>query len=314
MSDAERLEKLLLMLSSDHDGEIVNAARAIGRALREGGADWHDLVNRLKNNSKNNPNQKPRDEHPPGDWRIMREFCLDRDRLLRPREREFVVRLGDRRIDREATRLAARDLSAPGRNKQMSFAASAAKCARRASSAANPHLHTQLHTYEANMVDNFTDDFDTPTEKDLDELYGSKYLGTTDVGDKKIRTRIAKIRKEALQQQGGKERTKFVVYFTTIDKPMVLNATNKNRLVEKLGRNPAGWVNAELGLYTEPTQFAGKPTMGLRLKVLSAPKAAAAPAPIAKPAPKPDFGDAPAYSEDPGFGLDNEADFNEAAE
>jgi hypothetical protein len=91
MSDAERLEKLLLMLSSDQDGEVVNAARAIGRALRDSGSDWHDLASQLKNK----PNPKPRDEHPPGDWRIMREFCLDRDRLLRPREREFVVRLGD---------------------------------------------------------------------------------------------------------------------------------------------------------------------------------------------------------------------------
>ena len=119
------------------------------------------------------------------------------------------------------------------------------------------------------MFDNFTDDLDTPTEKDLDELYGSKYLGAADLGDKKIRTRIAKVRKETMQQQGGKpERAKFVIYFTTLDKAMVLNATNKNVLVEKLGRAPAGWVNAEIGLYTEPTQFAGKPTKGLRLKVL----------------------------------------------
>ena len=88
MSDDERLEKLLLMLSSDQPGEVVNAARAIGRALRDNGRDWHDLASRLKNS---NPNPKPRDEHPPGDWHIMREFCLDRDRHLRPREREFVA-------------------------------------------------------------------------------------------------------------------------------------------------------------------------------------------------------------------------------
>jgi len=139
------------------------------------------------------------------------------------------------------------------------------------------------------MSDDFNDDLETPTEADLDSCYGSKYLGAVDVGDKKIRTRMGKVRKETMQQQGGKpERAKFVIYLTTIDKPMVLNATNKNALVDKLGRVPANWVNADVGLYTENTQFQGKPTKGLRLRVLGPAKTAttaakAAPAKPAKP-------------------------------
>jgi hypothetical protein len=133
------------------------------------------------------------------------------------------------------------------------------------------------------MTDDFNDDLETPTEADLDSCYGSKYLGAVDIGDKKIRTRIGKVRKETMQQQGGKpERAKFVIYFTTLDKPMVLNATNKNALVDKLGRVPANWVNADVGLYTENTQFAGKPVKGLRLRVLGPAKTAAKAAP-AKP-------------------------------
>jgi hypothetical protein len=137
------------------------------------------------------------------------------------------------------------------------------------------------------MSDEFNDDLETPTEADLDSCYGSKYLGAVDIGDKKIRTRIAKVRKETMQQQGGKpERAKFVIYFTTVDKPMVLNATNKNALVDKLGRVPANWVGADIGLYTENTQFQGKPTKGLRLRVLGPAKttAKAASAKSAKPA------------------------------
>ena len=137
------------------------------------------------------------------------------------------------------------------------------------------------------MSDDFSDDLETPTEADLDSCYGSKYLGAVDIGDKKIRTRIGKVRKETMQQQGGKpERAKFVIYLTTIDKPMVLNATNKNALVDKLGRVPANWVGADIGLYTEPTQFGGKPTRGLRLRVLgpAKPAAKAAPAKPVKPA------------------------------
>ena len=47
MSDQERLAKLVLMLSSDRDGEVVSAARAIGRTLRSGGTDWHAFAARL---------------------------------------------------------------------------------------------------------------------------------------------------------------------------------------------------------------------------------------------------------------------------
>jgi hypothetical protein len=166
------------------------------------------------------------------------------------------------------------------------------------------------------MADDFDDDLNTPNEADLDACYGGKYLGAVDVGDRKIKSRISKVRKETMQQQGGKpERPKFVVYFTNLDKGVVLNTTNKNTLVEKLGKNPADWINAEVGLYTEPTQYAGKPTRGLRLRVLSVPKATTKSAPIAKPIAKPASNPAAeADSEDPSFGLDDEADFSEAAE
>ena len=116
------------------------------------------------------------------------------------------------------------------------------------------------------------DDLNTPTERDLEELYGSKYLGAVDLGDKKIRARIAKVRKEMMRQQGGKpERAKFVLYFTSLDNGLVLNATNKNAIVEKLGKKPANWINADVGLYTIDTTFGGKPLKGVRLKVLSEP-------------------------------------------
>jgi hypothetical protein len=155
------------------------------------------------------------------------------------------------------------------------------------------------------------DDLGTPTEADLDDCYGSKYLSATDLGDKKIRTRIAKIRKETMRQQSGAERSKFVIYFTTLDKPMVLNATNKNALVDALGKVPANWVGADIGLYTEDTRFGGKPVKGLRLRVLGLAKTAAttgkaAPAKPAKPAtpaksteekPWPDDPDDPGFSE-----------------
>jgi hypothetical protein len=132
----------------------------------------------------------------------------------------------------------------------------------------------------------FDDYLDTPTEADLDACYGSKYLSATEVGDRKIRTKIERIRKQALPQQGGGTRLKFILSFSTLDKELVLNATNKNVLVDRLGRNPADWIGAEVGLFTEPTVMAGKPTKGLRLRVLNKPSGTA---PTSKQVPKPDL-------------------------
>jgi hypothetical protein len=134
------------------------------------------------------------------------------------------------------------------------------------------------------MID-FDDHSETPTEADLDACYGSKFLTATEHGNRKIRSKIAGIRKQALQQQGGGTRTKFVLSFTTVDKEMVLNASNKIVLVDALGRNPADWIGAEIGLFTEPTVMAGKATRGLRLRVLNKPSGTS---PASKPERKPD--------------------------
>ncbi len=39
-----RLSKLIPRLASNFDGEVVETVRAIERALRSAGADWHDLA------------------------------------------------------------------------------------------------------------------------------------------------------------------------------------------------------------------------------------------------------------------------------
>jgi hypothetical protein len=128
----------------------------------------------------------------------------------------------------------------------------------------------------------FTDtDLETPTEADLDQAYGSRYLSTGDVGEKKIKTKIAKVRKEDLRGQEGKTRTRFVLLFDSLDKALVLNATNKNEITNALGRVPAKWIGATVGLYVDDSvMFAGKRTKGLRLRVIS-------PVTMPKPAAKP---------------------------
>ena len=47
VSHTDRLRRLLLMLSSPYDGEIVAAAKAISCILKKNGTDWHGLGDRL---------------------------------------------------------------------------------------------------------------------------------------------------------------------------------------------------------------------------------------------------------------------------
>lgn len=78
------------MLSSERDGEVVNAARAISRTLRTAGADWHDLTGLLATPPKTQT-RKPRNDG--GDWRAMRRHCLEHQNRLSARELEFVTSL-----------------------------------------------------------------------------------------------------------------------------------------------------------------------------------------------------------------------------
>jgi hypothetical protein len=91
---APRLKKLLLMLSSDREGEVVNAARLIGTTLRDAGSDWHDLAAGLLTPAgKRQPPPPPPPHDDAGDWRTMRGRCLAHSYLLAPREREFLLDL-----------------------------------------------------------------------------------------------------------------------------------------------------------------------------------------------------------------------------
>ncbi len=125
------------------------------------------------------------------------------------------------------------------------------------------------------MADEYLEhDLDTPTEEDLNLAFGSQYLSKEDVGGKKLRTRIAKVRKKMVEQGDGKgEKLKFLLFFDTVEKPLILNATNKDRLIDGVSsKKPASWVGTTVGLYVDPdVSFGGKRIGGLRLKVLEKP-------------------------------------------
>ena len=111
------------------------------------------------------------------------------------------------------------------------------------------------------MADEFPEtDLDTPTEHDIDEAYGSQFLGVVDVGDKKIRTKILKVRMEEVKDRDtGKTKKKPVVFFEKIDKGLILNFTNKETLIAAFGKAPAGWLGGSVGILVDHKRNVWRP-------------------------------------------------------
>jgi hypothetical protein len=85
-----KISKLIPLLGSDKDGEIVAAAKAIGRTLRATGCDWHDLASLVVS-----PPRVPGTGGSQLDCKQMAEWCLRNaaDRMTE-RERAFVANMG----------------------------------------------------------------------------------------------------------------------------------------------------------------------------------------------------------------------------
>jgi hypothetical protein len=90
---AEKLEKLLRMLSSPREGEVVAAAQAIMRTLKGVGADIHELAACVKRAAERDKPAAARDmwRDVEPNWQEIATECRDRgDGRLTPREHEFV--------------------------------------------------------------------------------------------------------------------------------------------------------------------------------------------------------------------------------
>jgi hypothetical protein len=90
---APQLGKLVRLLASDRDGEVVAAARAIDRVLKSCRLDWHDLAEAI---CLPLPAVQPCDDR---DWRDLLAFAASRMSRLNDREKEFLRSIAKRRGD-----------------------------------------------------------------------------------------------------------------------------------------------------------------------------------------------------------------------
>jgi hypothetical protein len=106
----EKLEKLVRLLSSDKEGEVVAAAHAIKRTLANAGSDIHELAERIKGGKLSESEMRKiyeagfeagKDESAAEkgfsdttagpSWLAMAEYCAEHDNgRLTEREREFI--------------------------------------------------------------------------------------------------------------------------------------------------------------------------------------------------------------------------------
>lgn len=99
----------------------------------------------------------------------------------------------------------------------------------------------------------------------LNDMFPSNYLKKEDVPYPVVAT-IKTIAQEEIRGDGGKE-SKWVLYFATGLKPMILNKGNAEMIGELYGDDPSAWVGKSIEVYTDPSvMFGGKRVGGVRVR------------------------------------------------
>ena len=90
---AGRLGPLIGKLGSRHDGEVLGAARALGRLLEKQGMGFNDLALGLEGEPVTRIVYRDREPEPgpADDWREVAEWCAARGELLTELEADFVA-------------------------------------------------------------------------------------------------------------------------------------------------------------------------------------------------------------------------------
>ncbi len=92
----------------------------------------------------------------------------------------------------------------------------------------------------------------------------SEFLKADDVGDSEWKLKISGTKEH---QFDGDSKPQLVVLFDGAEKGLVLNKTNFKRIAAAYGPDDDNWTGKGLYLYAESTEYQGKETMGLRVRV-----------------------------------------------
>lgn len=119
------------------------------------------------------------------------------------------------------------------------------------------------------------------------ELYPSKYLKASDVGDHKPVVTIESLKIEELGQ-GDKIDRRPILYFKDKEKGLVLNKTNNNTMIKLFGAETDAWIGKRIKLIVCEVQFKGEMVPALRISSLAVAQDAAR-KPVPEPVEEPDL-------------------------
>lgn len=93
--DRERLAKLMAMFSSTYDGEILNAAKAAERLVKNRGETWEAV---LVQASRSTRHEQPKPKYKPArtDFQDEIDACMEKVKYLTPWEQSFLTSISER--------------------------------------------------------------------------------------------------------------------------------------------------------------------------------------------------------------------------
>jgi hypothetical protein len=106
----------------------------------------------------------------------------------------------------------------------------------------------------------------------FNDMYGSKYFSVADLQGETPRYRIGKVDVTELKDKDGSVKRRLLLFFDSVEKPLVLNRTNPRKLAETYSEDHKKWVGVHVDLYDEETSM-GK---GVRLRPVKSAAAGAA--------------------------------------
>ncbi len=97
-------------------------------------------------------------------------------------------------------------------------------------------------------------------------MYENKgdWLKEADLQGKSIKVEIAGV---GIEEIGDKKEEKIVLDFKGKEKKLVLNKTNANVIADSYGDNELKWIGEEIIMYPTVTEYQGKPTPCIRVRV-----------------------------------------------
>jgi len=104
----------------------------------------------------------------------------------------------------------------------------------------------------------------------MSEEFPSKYLKATDLKGREIKLTMAHVQSEEVGMKNGQPDFKPVLYFKGKDKGVVLNKTNANTLSDFYGDDTDDWLDQPIILFSVMTEYNGKSTPGLRVRIPTA--------------------------------------------